>query len=120
MFKLGFTGRGFGLLEFTDTNRQLGTLQLSSSAMEEKIWLGVSADSDGKPVNDRLHLNREQARDLAYALMYFASTGDVPMKIDDIIEGNIMAAKDAEIAQLAGILKNIGKMLDAAGIDWEE
>ena len=119
MFKPGFTARGFGVLEFTDSYRQVGTLQKSSSAEEDKIWFGLSTDLDGNHVNHRLHLNREQARDIAHALMYFASTGDVPMKIEDMTEGNIMAAKDVEIAQLTGILVNIRKLLDVAGIEKE-
>ena len=96
------TQRGFEITEFEDTYGAKCSLQMSSSAMEEKIWFGVN-DADPKimvskakehglepqgengwmtyPVpedvllNTRMHLNREQVSELLPYLKRFAETG---------------------------------------------
>jgi hypothetical protein len=78
--KFKTTGRGFGYLEFADDYAQVCTLQHSSNAERECIWLGLSNTGphmDNKDVNNRMHLNRVQARQIAKKLLRFADTGEV-------------------------------------------
>lgn len=98
------TERGFDITEFVDTYGALCSLQMSSSAMEERIWFGVN-DADPKimvskakengiepignvgwmdyPVpkdvllNTRMHLNREQVEKLLPYLISFVETGSI-------------------------------------------
>lgn len=89
------TGRGFALAEFTDANGEACSLQKSSSAMEDKVWLGVNEPNpkimpgDGTgwhpyplPENvqctTRMHLTREQVAALLPALRHFVATGELP------------------------------------------
>lgn len=90
------TGRGFRFYEFKDRNGYLCTLQKSSVATEDCIWLGLESASPKKLVrgkgwidatemvpaevefNTRMHLTREQAKVLAKQLEYFAGTGELP------------------------------------------
>lgn len=90
------TGRGFRFYEFKDRNGYLCTLQKSSVATEDCIWLGLESASPQKLVrgkgwidatemvpaevefNTRMHLTREQAKVLAKQLEYFAGTGELP------------------------------------------
>ena len=96
------TQRGFNYTEFTDSYGAKCSLQMSSSAMEEKIWLGVNnaepkimvskAKEYGlEPVgingwmeypvpkdvlmNTRMHLNRKQVKELLPYLTRFVETG---------------------------------------------
>lgn len=39
--KIKKTARGFSIIEFKDDNGELCSLQKSSAAFEEKIWLGI-------------------------------------------------------------------------------
>ncbi len=48
-FAEGVTQRGFALVEFTDRNGEACTLQASSIATEDIVWLGAK---------DRMHLTR--------------------------------------------------------------
>ena len=78
--KLNKTERGFSYLEFADDYSQECTMQISSNAERECIWLGVSNTGprmDNKDVNNRMHLTRVQARRLAKKLLKFADTGEV-------------------------------------------
>ena len=98
------TNRGFNIYEFKDTYGAECSLQKSSSAMEDKIWLGVN---DANPLimasqakefgvtptenngwvkypipkevllTTRMHLNRSQAWWLTKRLFRFAITGKV-------------------------------------------
>jgi hypothetical protein len=98
------TQRGFEITEFEDTYGAKCSLQMSSSAMEEKIWFGVN-DADPKimvskakehglkpqgengwmtyPIpedvllNTRMHLNREQVAELLPYLERFVETGRI-------------------------------------------
>lgn len=87
------TSRGFGLIEFKDRNDHSCSLQMSSIATEDCIWLGVE-DADpqvlisGKgwtPVpfppetlfTTRMHLNREQVKELLPHLQKFVETGEI-------------------------------------------
>ena len=92
------TQRGFGYYSFTDTYGAVCSLQKSSSAMEEKIWLGVD-DADPKIMasktpeggtgwvsyhipedvllTTRMHLNRKQVKKLLPILRLFVKTGEI-------------------------------------------
>ena len=94
------TGRGFALYEFKDSYDKSCSLQESSSAEEEKIWFGIN-DAEPKimasktfqggtgwvpyPIpedvllNTRMHLTRDQVRELLPILINFVETGDIRM-----------------------------------------
>jgi hypothetical protein len=93
-----FTHRGFALIEFEDLYGAKCSLQKSSLATEDAIWLGVD-DADPQimasktlqggtgwvkydipsdvHLTTRMHLNREQAMELVDALKVFIETGDL-------------------------------------------
>lgn len=72
------TPRGFLVSHFDDLNGESCSLQQSSLANEEAIWLGCDT---GLHVDDnclaRMHLNREQAGEIATVLAHFAKTGEI-------------------------------------------
>lgn len=89
------TNRGFSIIHFTDSKGVKCSLQKSSLATEDAIWLGVD-DADPKflgtpegtgfiryPIPDevslttQMHLNKEQASELIKALQVFVETGDL-------------------------------------------
>lgn len=99
------THRGFRYYEFEDRNGHKCTLQKSSVATEDCIWLGLEdADPqclhgaakklgvetnatcgwvkypipDEVNLNTRMHLTQEQAGILAKQLAIFAETGELP------------------------------------------
>jgi hypothetical protein len=99
------TGRGFALIEFTDYYDEKCTLQKSSLATEDAIWLGID---DPKPqvmasqagqvgvktnetcgwvpypipkgvsISTRMHLTRAQVKELLPVLRHFVKTGELP------------------------------------------
>lgn len=92
------TDRGFSYLEFTDEYGKMFNIQKSSLATKDCIWLGIdepevkimTRDFLGKGVGwmdyplhekahifSRLHLSREQVRDLLPILQHFVDTGEV-------------------------------------------
>jgi len=90
------TNRGFGYVEFKDQKGIECSIQKSSSAMEECIWLGADKigmkvfiagsgwqsmghlDNDGLHIaNNRMHLTRKQVEKLIPILQKFVDTGDV-------------------------------------------
>lgn len=98
------TERGFDIIEFNDTYGAKCSLQMSSSAMEDKIWFGID-DADPKimvskakehglepqgdsgwmkyPVpedvlfNTRMHLNRELVKEILPHLVSFVLSGKI-------------------------------------------
>lgn len=88
------TNRGFGLYEFVDRCGSECSLQKSSSAIKECIWLGVT---DAKVqefvpngvgwrdvqlpkdalISSRMHLSQEQVKELLPILQKFAETGEI-------------------------------------------
>ena len=96
--KTGKTARGFVRDGFTDRNGVECSLQKSSLATEDAIWLGcndiglkrftpetgwedVLLDSTGGAVhlaNTRMHLTREIVAELLPHLQHFAETGELP------------------------------------------
>jgi hypothetical protein len=93
------TQRGFLLAEFADRNGCHCSIQESSLATEEAIWLGMDTWYDGSPVGPqdevtgfylggRMHLTREMVQELLPLLEYFAQTGafPAPQEADDGIQ----------------------------------
>lgn len=91
--EIGQTHRGFVRIEFTDVYGVRCSLQKSSLATEDAIWLGCN-DADPKVMipgsgwkpwpmpddyiaNTRMHLTREQVRELLPILRHFVETGDL-------------------------------------------
>lgn len=69
MFEKTKTQRGFTLIKFDDLYTQSCSLQKSSLATEDAIWLGVT--------EKRMHLSREQVKELLPYLIQFTETGDL-------------------------------------------
>lgn len=67
--QFGVTGRGFVRADFVDLYDLECSLQKSSLADTDAIWLGG---------DERMHLSREMVARLLPALIHFASTGDLP------------------------------------------
>lgn len=64
------TERGFARYEFADHYGAPCSLQKSSLATRDCVWLGAG---DG-----RMHLTQEMVAALLPALMHFAATGELP------------------------------------------
>lgn len=75
--KKEYNARGFRVIVFKDLYESDCSLQKSSIATADCIWLGVNRNNQG--VNsERMHLNRKQAKLLAKYLNHFADTGELP------------------------------------------
>lgn len=98
--KKEYTNRGFGIYHFRDHNDKECTIQKSSLAFMDAIWLGakdiglkeflagrkpsawqdvVLADTikHHYVANNRMHLTREQVRELLPVLQKFVETGKI-------------------------------------------
>ena len=65
---------------FTDRNGVECSLQKSSIATEDAIWLGCdheTRDQQGDPCGARMHLTKEMVASLLPILISFVETGDV-------------------------------------------
>ncbi len=76
------TSRGFALIKFQDRYDQPCSLQKSSIATEDCIWLGVhdQIDLNTKEIvgpGVRMHLSQEQVKELLPILQRFVDTGDI-------------------------------------------
>ena len=94
MMKYSNTQRGFAIIKFSDRNDQGCSLQKSSIATEDCLWLGVQdanplvlVPGEGwQPVSfpsdtlfsTRMHLNREQVEALLPLLQHFVDRGNLP------------------------------------------
>ena len=93
MFTSGRTKRGFAVLAFRDQHEIHCSIQKSSLANEDCIWLGCD-DPDPRSlipgqgwtklqmpenymVNTRMHLTRDQVAALLPVLQYFVDHGDL-------------------------------------------
>lgn len=97
-----FINRGFKIISLKDSNGVKFSIQESSSCNEDKIWLG--ADNIGLRVfkegwqdvnltellgtkqyvaNERLHLNKAQAKTLILILKEFVKTGYIPNEYEE-------------------------------------
>lgn len=90
--KITKTNRNFDIIDFTDSYGTECSLQKSSLAFEDRIWLGTN---DGKPqiqtpegfkpytlpdkvlLSTRMHLTRKQVKQLLPFLKKFAKTGEL-------------------------------------------
>ena len=70
------TDRGFDIVYFEDSYGAKCSLQKSSRATVEAIWLGCYQKDNGDH-NDRMHLTRKQVKKLLPFLKKFAKTGDL-------------------------------------------
>ena len=103
--KVKSNNRGFRFYEFLDSYNTPCTIQKSSTAVPECLWLGLNQaeprvlHGDAKKLGlatvatygwvdyplpeevhipTRMHLTRDQAKQLANMLLHFASSGDLP------------------------------------------
>lgn len=75
------TERGLRIGHFKDRYEANASIQKSSLAFEDCIWLGADdiAKAPGcEPQNRRMHLTRDMAGELARVLQKFADTGELP------------------------------------------
>lgn len=98
-FKKGTTNRGFDIIEFKDKHGTECSIQKSSLATEDAIWIGVDNANpqimaskvreggtgwipyeipQGVLLTTRMHLTREQVKELLPILTVFAETGELP------------------------------------------
>jgi hypothetical protein len=75
-YTFGKTLRGFSLIEFEDHNAQACTIQKSSIATKDLVWMGIG--------ENRMHISQSDARKIAKILLHFAETGDLPEKMKDL------------------------------------
>lgn len=88
------TNRGFSIDKFMDLYGEECSIQKSSLATEDAIWIGVDnpkltvfEENKGKYINtpmpecfmvsSRMHLNRDQVADLIPILQAFVDTGEL-------------------------------------------
>lgn len=102
-----YTTRGFALVEFFDRNGNACSLQKSSSAAEDLIWLGIDyADPqimasqtpeggtgwrpypipEGVSLTTRMHLTQEMAAALIPRLQHFVETGELEVSPSALAE----------------------------------
>ena len=75
------TRHGLPVARFTDRYGKESSLQRSSIAGEDCIWLGrdrAGLNDAGEPTLSRMHLDREMVRALLPALQQFADHGTLP------------------------------------------
>ena len=77
------TQRGFTSYDFADLYEAACSVQKSSLATEDAIWLGVDRPPYDVKTGEagswgRMHLNREQVAELLPLLQAFVETGDLP------------------------------------------
>jgi len=70
------TKRGFVNVKFSDSDNSQCSVQDSSLADADAIWLGVDIDSDGKQCT-RMHLTKETVARLLPLLQRFVETGSI-------------------------------------------
>lgn len=85
--------RGFSIAEFDDLYGNRCSIQKSSAAMYDAIWMGISnpvinvmvdgqwkdvALPEGSVIHSRMHLSQKMVRDMLPALKHFAETGELP------------------------------------------
>lgn len=81
--KIKYNQRGFAFTSFKDRYKQECSLQKSSLATEDCIWLGVDVGipkelgGAGEQINGRMHLTRKQVKTLLPHLQRFVDTGEL-------------------------------------------
>ena len=74
------TPRGFSVIEFKDINGDEASIQKSSIATKDCIWLGLSGDPKqhlGQWLGQRMHIDKPLAKKLVKHLTKFIETGDL-------------------------------------------
>ncbi|MCK9208406.1 MAG: hypothetical protein M0P66_14940 [Salinivirgaceae bacterium] len=56
--------KGLSKITFEDDYKQQCSLQKSNAVLENKIWLGVDKDINGTAVHARMHLTKEQVKNM--------------------------------------------------------
>lgn len=106
--KITRTARGFALIEFADFYQAKCSVQKSSLATEDAIWLGVDDAEpkimasqasqfgvktketcgwvpypipEGVSLTTRMHLTRDQVKELLPILRHFVKTGELPKAV---------------------------------------
>lgn len=106
MITIDTTSRGFAIAKFKDRNGEACSLQKSSVATEDCIWLGRdAADKDpdtSAPLGGRMHLTQSQVADLLPFLRRFVLTGELYTQdpkpadmIDRLFMAELEGARDA-------------------------
>ena len=75
--------RGFRCSEFIDLHGKVCSIQESSLATDNAIWLGCDAGTHTKSGDielclSRMHLSQEQVAELLPLLQHFVDTGELP------------------------------------------
>lgn len=111
------TNRGFLHAAFKDRNRIACSIQESSIATEECIWLGCDEGEHHHVTGDcmaRMHLTREMAAEIGRALTRFALRGTLAEPTPDEQIANLQRAL-AESAEMdSEEIKTLRAQLDAA------
>lgn len=88
--------RGFMSGDFQDLNGILCSIQKSSLATDDAIWIGVHPAPDEHERRGygptRMHLNRQHVAALLPLLQHFAETGELPRGEKDANDGNAPSA----------------------------
>lgn len=74
--KIFQTKRGFDIAEFTDLYGLSCSIQKSSLATSDALWLGVDTNREGE-ATPRMHLSQDMVKELLPLLRRFAKTGDI-------------------------------------------
>ena len=83
-WKQARTCRGFAAYSCVDTYGQTCSVQQSSLANRNALWVGADDEPvrdkvTGTTYNNRMHLSPAQARELAYLIGYWGQRGELPM-----------------------------------------
>jgi hypothetical protein len=88
--------RGFLSGDFQDLNGILCSIQRSSLATDNAIWLGVHPAPDEHEKRGygptRMHLNRQGVAALLPLLQHFVETGELPQAKEGATDGNAPSA----------------------------
>lgn len=78
MIELRLTQRGYMRGEFSDRYGARCSIQESSLATEDCIWLGCDSNDGSAMLGSRMHLTQEMAAQLIPLLQYFVEHGGLP------------------------------------------
>lgn len=91
------TERGFARGEFQDRYGSPCSIQKSSLAGEDCLWLGcdelILTPPDGELANGRIHLTQERAKELIPILKRFVKTGELIPPSDTVVKSAPMPGK---------------------------
>lgn len=89
--------RGFLRGEWLDRYGEKCSIQKSSLAGEDCIWLGCDHETvyQGRPCGARMHLTRQMVADLLPLLQHFVETGELPRaQFTASLAGGVSAKED--------------------------